>query len=124
MTLNPSLAYDNQRRRAKKDGLQVYYSRQHFRDWFLEKMAKHPFCYYCASVLMPDAQIDHKTPLSRGGIYVLENLALCCKTCNQCKGMLTDLEFHALLSLLQTWAPVAGHDVLRRLRSGWKKGRQ
>ena len=51
-------------------------------------------CPYCLKVIPPrEYSIDHKTPLSRGGKTVKENLVVCCKKCNQEKGALTVEEY-------------------------------
>lgn len=40
-----------------------------------------------------DLEIDHKTPVSRGGSCALENLQALCRTCNRKKGRKTMEEF-------------------------------
>jgi hypothetical protein len=39
--------------------------------------------------------IDHATPLSRGGLHVVENLRISCSTCNNRKSSKTEKEFFA-----------------------------
>jgi 5-methylcytosine-specific restriction endonuclease McrA len=54
-------------------------------------------CYYCGIVLSrKTATIDHIVPLSKGGSFALDNLALCCKPCNQSKGNMDCVEFMAI----------------------------
>lgn len=58
-------------------------------------------CAYCAEPNVADGkgfQLDHITPLSKGGEHVLENLALCCAQCNRAKWNLTLEEFRAWLA--------------------------
>jgi|TARA_Y100000296_G_C5176928_1_gene260638 5-methylcytosine-specific restriction endonuclease McrA len=38
-------------------------------------------------------EIDHKIPLSRDGENKIENLVVCCISCNRKKGTMTDKEF-------------------------------
>jgi hypothetical protein len=43
-------------------------------------------CAWCdAGVVRADFEIDHITPLSRGGVNTLDNLALTCPECNRRK---------------------------------------
>jgi len=67
----------------------------------------------------PEAkQIDHRTPISRGGSFGIDNLAVTTAQSNQRKGILTQVEFLELLQLLDGFDPVAKTDVLTRLRHG------
>jgi 5-methylcytosine-specific restriction endonuclease McrA len=53
-------------------------------------------CFYCGKKIIPftvDKQIDHKIPVSRGGKNNIENLAICCKSCNSGKCDMTDSEY-------------------------------
>lgn len=45
-------------------------------------------CEYCGNVSGP-FEIDHKTPLSRGGTHAMRNLAVVCRSCNRSKGTKT-----------------------------------
>ncbi len=62
-------------------------------------------CYYCGVGLDPKASrwftcrttIDHRTPISRGGMNAAENLAAACASCNSRKNRKTESEFLALL---------------------------
>ena len=38
---------------------------------------------------------DHKTPISRGGSDLIENIAPCCRSCNSKKGTATEEEYLA-----------------------------
>lgn len=49
-----------------------------------------PACHYCDE---PATEIDHLTPISRGGTGDLENLAPACRSCNASKGDKTESEF-------------------------------
>lgn len=51
-------------------------------------------CAYCgADLANTGAHAEHKTPISRGGLNVAENLVLSCPACNQAKGTMTRDEF-------------------------------
>jgi len=69
-------------------------------------------------VKIADIQIDHRTPISRGGSFGIENLAVTTAQSNQRKGSLVSAEFKELLQLLDSFEPVAKTDVLTRLRRG------
>jgi 5-methylcytosine-specific restriction endonuclease McrA len=49
-------------------------------------------CAYC-SASDCEFQIDHLTPVSKGGSDEITNLALACKACNQKKGAMTATAF-------------------------------
>lgn len=61
-------------------------------------------CHYCGVSLrhsrpgewarkVPNATVDHKVPLSRGGKDEPSNWAVCCQPCNVKKGQMTADEF-------------------------------
>lgn len=53
-------------------------------------------CHYCGKDIIDkknDLTVDHRTPVSRGGEYIEENLVICCKDCNQDKGDMTEEEY-------------------------------
>ena len=54
------------------------------------------FCYYCHEQLDPHfATIDHVTPKAQGGRNDLDNLVLCCHSCNCHKGNRTPEQWSA-----------------------------
>ena len=69
-------------------------------------------------VKIADIQIDHRTPISRGGSFGIENLAITSGKINQRKGSLDQYEFLALMCLINTFESAAKTDVLTRLRRG------
>ena len=76
-------------------------------------------CEYTGELVkIADIQIDHKTPISRGGSFGIENMAITTAQNNQRKGSLTAGEFLELLGLVNRWQPAAKNDVLSRLRRG------
>lgn len=51
-------------------------------------------CYYCnEKVGINYRTVDHKTPISRGGETIPENLVMSCERCNSEKGFLTEEEY-------------------------------
>lgn len=55
-------------------------------------------CRYCGVRLTPRSlQIDHLTPVARGGRHVRENLGLSCRDCNYLKSTRTESEFREFL---------------------------
>lgn len=62
-------------------------------------------CFYCGAqcvfdgapngVRQEDLQftVDHRVPLSKGGLNVLANMVGCCHRCNRLKGKKTEQEF-------------------------------
>ncbi len=55
-------------------------------------------CSYCGASLNEQGEIDHKTPLSRGGSNWPSNLTLACLTCNRDKHSKTEEEFRTWLT--------------------------
>ena len=105
------------RTRARKDGAEIDYTLRDLR----ELLASSPCCAYCGMPVAWDASIDHKTPTSRGGKHCRANLVVCCRACQERKGLLSAEEFRQLLALIGSWAPRAGSDLLARLRAGGGK---
>lgn len=66
--------------------------------WWKRRCAK-GVCYYCNNQFPPkELTMDHIVPLSRGGKSVKNNLAPCCKTCNNKKKQLLPMEWQEYLS--------------------------
>lgn len=81
-------------------------------------------CKYCGKKITPkNFELDHETPLSRGGQFTLDNTAVIDNSCNKKKASLTALEFRSLLEFLKTFPDQARADVLTRLGIGgqWKR---
>jgi hypothetical protein len=103
------------KRRAKAAGCVLDYDLAD-----LERLLRgNPTCAFCRNVVPLEAlTIDHRTPITRGGRHLYENLAVVCQPCNLAKGVLDDEEFLQLRALLRSMHPRAYADVLARLRSG------
>lgn len=115
--------------RAKKLGI----DKQHipmprdFYAWLLSKEDRitlyrkrlYIVCEYTGErVPIAKIEIDHNHPISRGGSFGLENLAITSAKNNQQKGELTADEYKKLLGFLDELNEKARTNVLARLRSG------
>jgi 5-methylcytosine-specific restriction endonuclease McrA len=107
------------RRRARADGVTLPYGMAEL----LQLAGVSVQCAYCRLPVAWDFQVDHRTPTARGGKHALDNLAVCCRTCNERKGRLTEAEFRQLLALAGAWHPAAAADLLGRLRHGGRRYR-
>jgi len=91
-------------------------SRIEIEQWLHSQEPLH--CYYSAAPLkITDVNVDHKTPLNRGGTNELDNLCVTSHHMNTAKGSMTELEFKALLNLISTWED-KGKKLLTRLKQG------
>jgi len=52
-------------------------------------------CAYCGSKAL--IEIDHRTPLARGGSNLIENILPACRRCNRRKHLMTEEEFRDFL---------------------------
>jgi 5-methylcytosine-specific restriction endonuclease McrA len=60
-----------------------------------------PRCPYCRrNMSVADVSLDHKTPLSRGGLASMGNTQFVCMGCNKSKGNMDDAEYRVLLRKL------------------------
>jgi len=72
-------------------------------------------CQYCGKIFpQTELNLDHVTPLSRGGLPSWENVVCACIPCNSRKGSRTPQE--AGMHLIRVPKRPAGHPVLR---AGW-----
>ena len=77
-----------------------------------------PCPYMGTTVTVKDFSLDHKTPVSRGGLSSLDNLVVCSKGGTLTKGILTSEEFQALMAILDEFPQEARGDVIGRLKAG------
>ncbi|URZ18778.1 hypothetical protein CLFE_048660 (plasmid) [Clostridium felsineum DSM 794] len=65
------------------------------------KKEKPHICYYCRKFITNEEEltVDHKTPLSRGGLTVPDNLVIACKDCNLEKDSMTEDEYYVYLEV-------------------------
>ncbi len=69
--------------------------------WWRKKTAT-GICYYCKRKFKPkDLTMDHKIPLSRGGMSIKENLVPCCKECNFKKKYLLPIEWEEYMNKIR-----------------------
>lgn len=67
-------------------------------DLFLKELYSIEQCYYCKKYIdQNDRTLDHKMPLSKGGVHSKENCVMACFSCNSSKGSKTDVEFLKIL---------------------------
>jgi 5-methylcytosine-specific restriction endonuclease McrA len=52
-------------------------------------------CAYCGSRIL--IEIDHRTPLTRGGSNLIDNILPACRRCNRRKRTMTEEEFRDFL---------------------------
>ncbi|HEX9494573.1 MAG TPA: HNH endonuclease signature motif containing protein [Candidatus Limnocylindria bacterium] len=66
-----------------------------YKEW-LALLAQHQRCAYCGAA--GPLQVDHRTPLARGGTNEIANILPACGACNQRKHTMTEAEFRARLA--------------------------
>lgn len=116
--------YSSQKRRAKKYGQTIPYTADELIAATLPKLAQP--CIYCGARLTPKGfQIDHMTPLARGGTFALDNTQPICTPDNRRKHALLHAEFVALTEFLDTCDHYMKQNVLARLSAGgaWLAGK-
>jgi 5-methylcytosine-specific restriction endonuclease McrA len=111
--------FQNHRKRARLANATIDYDLEYYRA--IVKVEIGQPCPYCFQELtLKNHSADHQTPTARGGSYTKENLGICCRRCNQAKGILTLEEFESLLALTRTWPDSVRTNTLARLRAGSK----
>ena len=62
--------------------------------WIKRFLQHGPWCHYCNVRLTVDTAVrEHLTPICRGGVDRVENLAPSCTACNEMKAWRTEAEF-------------------------------
>lgn len=85
------------------------------KEWLL---AQDLVCKYSNIKLTPlNLQVDHMTPVARGGDNSFSNLCLSSAHMNTAKGAMTFSEFTSLLALIKDWED-EGKALLSRLKQG------
>lgn len=80
------------KRRASLQRVGVVNEHLRYREALLK--AQRNRCYFCKNQITIDSiEIDHLTPISRGGTNEYSNLAGCCAGCNKAKATRTEAEF-------------------------------
>jgi hypothetical protein len=63
------------------------FKRKSYRPMKLKMLKKHAFCHWCKCALVDEtATVDHRIPLSRGGLDNDNNRVLACVPCNNKRG--------------------------------------
>lgn len=75
-------------------------------------------CFYCGSALCGGGQVDHMTPVSKGGSNWPANLTLCCRTCNLDKHSKTAVGFIEWRQLHEKICSRRALNFLRKSRAG------
>lgn len=88
---NREQAAERQSRRLSREQTQSASYDPSISVWLREKLGDR--CRYCNEALEGDGEIDHITPVGRGGSGKRENLTLACKSCNRSKLAKTLTEF-------------------------------
>lgn len=108
------------RSRARKFGLPLddVPTRLEIQEWL---QSQDPIkCYIAGSFISHEVmELDHKTPLSRGGTLKLSNVGITTRFYNQAKGSMTEKEFRSLLKTISKFED-KGSGVLKRLIASGK----
>ena len=60
---------------------------------YFQALLRQGICHYCRRKFpVSELTLDHLVPVTRGGRSTRGNLVVCCRKCNQEKGMLTPAE--------------------------------
>jgi len=60
---------------------------------YFQQLLRQGICHYCRRHFpVSELTLDHLVPVTRGGRSTRGNLVVCCRKCNQEKGMLTPAE--------------------------------
>ncbi|MGH3428224.1 MAG: HNH endonuclease signature motif containing protein, partial [Mycobacteriales bacterium] len=95
--------------RLRSAGRELPFDVEEYYDWTLAKFGGRSDgtakCRYCPMVLTTlDFQVDHVEPLKQGGGAGLDNLDVCCPSCNRYKGGLTERGFITFRIMLRWMA--------------------
>lgn len=82
--------FHGRNRRAKLAGAAGNHSRSEILDRLKEQCG---LCAYCLRSMGDDFEVEHVTPISRGGSNDIDNIVLACPGCNNSKNDRTILEF-------------------------------
>jgi 5-methylcytosine-specific restriction endonuclease McrA len=85
-------------RRARRHGAGGWHGIEDVKRLYDEQGGR---CFYCGKELQDKYELDHKTPLSRGGTEWPENLCCACELCNSRKQQRTAEEFTEYLNSLR-----------------------
>ncbi len=79
-------------------------------------------CRYCkARLTLANLSVDHRTPVSRGGSFTLDNLdADLCRECNEKKADVLASEWGRLVALVDDFSYQSQRSIYSRLRMAGK----
>lgn len=93
-----------ERRRARVAGAQGSYTSAEWRELLRQYGGR---CAYCGAVR--PLEVEHRTPLLRGGSNLITNIAPACRLCNSRKHTLTEEEFWVRIQAVPIqWGSTAG----------------
>ena len=95
-------AAEMRRRRPRKHGAGGWHTSEDAKRLYEEQGGR---CFYCGKELNGEYDLDHKTPLSRGGTDWPENLCCACGLCHRLKENKTAEEFMECLTNLRRRRP-------------------
>ena len=79
---NPDIVQRRVNKRKKLESKNKNYSSKEMRDFLHELQSQQ--CFYCKKAIsIENCDLDHKTPLSKGGLDIDDNLVLSCSFCNK-----------------------------------------
>lgn len=113
--------YSGMKARAKKVFMEVPFTLAEFRAWLGTKFnsAGAARCEYSGEwILVENFSVDHRQPLSRGGSFAMENLAVCSEKQNLRKGNMTKEEYAELTKHVSRYAPEVQAAIWRKLECG------
>jgi hypothetical protein len=116
--------FNGMRARAIKAGIKAFpFSLGDFRLWLLERFNGKPDgitrCEYSGDMLVvEDFSVDHRFPVSRGGYFGLQNLAICSKKENLRKGNMTEVEYQQFKQHVSRYVPEVQAAIWRKLEVG------
>ena len=114
--------YKGMAARAAKQFINMPFTLAEFRDWLLMKFGPNgeARCEYSGEmILVENFTVDHRRPISRGGSFDLDNLALCSEKHNLRKGNMSKVEYQAFKDFLVIHLPPEVQDsIWKRLEIG------
>ncbi len=116
--------FNGMKARAKERHVSVFpFSLDDFRAWLLERFGGKPDgitrCQYSGDILLAeDFSVDHRFPVSRGGEFGLQNLAICSEKENLRKGNMTEVEYGQFKQHVERYAIEVQSAIWRKLEVG------
>lgn len=116
--------YNGMKARAVKQSIAYLpFSLAEFRYWLLTKfvgdLTGPARCEYSGEMILAENfSVDHKKPISRGGGFLMDNLALCSEKQNLRKGNMTKTEYEQFRRYVDCFPPEVQAAIWRKLEIG------